>query len=47
MVDLLDNPWEPHPPCADMECYLHGVSASLRAQSEFYAKHDRTIEARD
>ena len=27
--------------CSDMGCQYHGVSASNRRQSEFYAKHPR------
>jgi hypothetical protein len=38
---------EAHPAgdCNDMGCKYHGVSASNRRQSEFYAKNDRTVEA--
>ena len=35
-----------HPVCSDPGCRLHGIAASNRRQSEFYAANDRTVEAR-
>lgn len=35
-----------HEPCADPACPQHGVAASNARQSEFYARNDRTIDAR-
>jgi hypothetical protein len=35
-----------HPPCNDPGCREHGIAASNRRQSEFYATHDRTVAAR-
>ena len=36
-----------HPVCNDPGCHTHGIAASNARQSEFYATHDRTIDARD
>ena len=34
-----------HPVCDDPACPQHGVAASNRRQSEFYAARDRTVDA--